>query len=173
MDTASEDLCQLFSRQTTTVGSLFQFERKEWNTRTSVRSRDFQCCYRGIVPAKKEVSHNSSLLIDLDFLMKNWLHLLNRMRELSKCQQQQLQLIRLIVQKMEIHTEDFAEYSENEWDRELTDLDKTLPDLPISLPSSVSKSWGKSHRCCRSLSNFSGWWFQGTLRFKWKSMWIW
>jgi hypothetical protein len=41
---------------------------------------------------------------------------------------------------MEIHTEDFAEYSENEWDRELTDLDKTLPDLPISLPSSVSKS---------------------------------
>ena len=55
-----------------------------------------------------------------------------RIREFSKCQQQQLQLIRLIVQKMEIHTEDFAEYSETEWDREAADLDKTRGDVITS-----------------------------------------
>jgi hypothetical protein len=48
---------------------------------------------------------------------------------MSKIQQQQLQLVRLIVQKMEIHTEDFAEYSENDWDREI-DLDKPSLELP-------------------------------------------
>lgn len=58
----------------------------------------------------------------------------NSLREMSKCQQQQLQLVRLIVQKMEIHTEDFAEYSENEFDREMSDLDKTLVDVPSGPP---------------------------------------
>lgn len=41
---------------------------------------------------------------------------------MSKCQQQQLQLMRLVVQKMEIHTEDVAEYSEWDWDREFDSI---------------------------------------------------
>jgi hypothetical protein len=49
---------------------------------------------------------------------------------MSMYQQQQLQLVRLIVQKMEIHTEDFAEYSEWDWDRE-ADVESTgVPSSP-------------------------------------------
>lgn len=57
----------------------------------------------------------------------------NRLREMSMYQQQQLQLVRLIVQKMEIHTEDFAEYSEWDWDRE-ADME-CVPATPISSPT--------------------------------------
>ena len=56
-----------------------------------------------------------------------------RLREMSMYQQQQLQLVRLIVQKMEIHTEDFAEYSEWDWDRE-AETDCT-PATPVSPPA--------------------------------------
>lgn len=45
-------------------------------------------------------------------------------------QQQQLQLVRLIVQKMEIHTEDFAEYSEWDWDREADVESPAIPSSP-------------------------------------------
>lgn len=50
---------------------------------------------------------------------------------MSMYQQQQLQLVRLIVQKMEIHTEDFAEYSEWDWDREV-DMERRPPTTPTS-----------------------------------------
>lgn len=50
---------------------------------------------------------------------------------MSMYQQQQLQLVRLIVQKMEIHTEDFAEYSEWDWDREV-EPDRQSSCTPIS-----------------------------------------
>ena len=51
---------------------------------------------------------------------------------MSMYQQQQLQLVRLIVQKMEIHAEDFAEYSEWDWDRE-ADIEPATP-APASPP---------------------------------------
>lgn len=51
---------------------------------------------------------------------------------MSMYQQQQLSLVRLIVQKMEIHTEDYAENSEWDWDRE-ADVECT-PATPVSLP---------------------------------------
>lgn len=50
-----------------------------------------------------------------------------RMREMSHCMTQQLNLLRLIVQKMEIQTENLAECSELECDREGDQMGEPIP----------------------------------------------
>lgn len=50
-----------------------------------------------------------------------------RMREMSHCITQQLNLLRLIVQKMEIQTENLTECSEYECDREGDQMGDPIP----------------------------------------------